>query len=184
MLSRQFMLPQPIEGNLHRNAARARFSTVSDGTPASPSMSICKARRALTVASSMSTKRLRTAGPANFDLLARFGRLGDRVADGMAGKLGGDAVTASAVCRSPPPAGDAERAKDGDEPQPGGGVPEPFTLAMSEERWASVRMSVMAPFSGASLAAQGLAAGRANVEHAQGVAAHGVGHVILEARQV
>jgi hypothetical protein len=40
----------------------------------------------------------------------------------MKEKLGGGAVTASAVCRSPPPAGDAERAKNGDEPQLGGRV--------------------------------------------------------------
>jgi hypothetical protein len=49
----QFGLRQPIERNFHFNAARARLSTVAEGVPASPSISICKARRALTVASSI-----------------------------------------------------------------------------------------------------------------------------------
>lgn len=53
----EFLLGEPIEGDSHRNAARARFSTTADGTPGSQSMSICSARSELTVESSICSSR-------------------------------------------------------------------------------------------------------------------------------
>ncbi len=53
----QFGLGQSVEGRFHRSAKRAFFKTSDEGTPASPSTSICSARNELTVASSISSKR-------------------------------------------------------------------------------------------------------------------------------
>lgn len=86
---------QPIERDLHRNAARARLSTVAEGVPTSLSMSICKARRALTVASSMSTSRCWIAEPASFDLGVRRVLLRAAAVRDMAVTVNGELCRAS-----------------------------------------------------------------------------------------
>jgi len=53
----QFSLRQAVEGCLHRTANRAFRRTSDEGTPSSPSTSICKARNELTVASSICSSR-------------------------------------------------------------------------------------------------------------------------------
>lgn len=67
----QFLLRQTIETDPQRRAARARLITMAEGVPSSPLISICNARNALTVASSICSSRLPISAPASFRLTAR-----------------------------------------------------------------------------------------------------------------
>lgn len=67
----QLRLGQAIEARFQRRPVRARLITVAEGVPSSPSISICNARNALTVASSICSSRPRISAPASLRPAAR-----------------------------------------------------------------------------------------------------------------
>ncbi len=69
--SYQLSLSQAIEADFHRRPVRARLRTVVEGVPSSPSISICSALNALTVASSICSSRSRISAPASLRPVAR-----------------------------------------------------------------------------------------------------------------